>query len=380
LTKNFMNFDLTEEQLLLRETLERFGAERYSCAERLQLLAEGVAGNRRRWKSMAELGWLALPLPEGCGGLDGNGADVMVMMECFGRHLMPEPFVSTCVLGARLLAEGGGPIATRVLEGIPTGDTWVAGALAEPGAGFDLHRVATRAARVPGGFNLSGTKIHVEDGADADWFIVPARTGGAIDEHDGISLFLVPRDAQGVVTEAYRSIDHHRHARLRLDNVVVPDEALVGPVDGGLPLLETAVRHAIAAHLAEAVGCMDVLRELTLAHLKTRRQFGVPIGSFQALQHKMVDIAIACEEARSILYYTTLQVDAGAADCRKAVAAGKARVGQLGLYVGQQSVQLHGGIGTTEECIVSHHLRRLMMIDLAYGNSEFHLKSFADAA
>ena len=375
-----MNFDLTEEQLMLQEALERFGGEHYGSAERLKLLAEGSAGSRRRWKNMAELGWVALPLPQACGGLDGSGVDVMVTMESFGRHLMPEPFVSTCVLGARLLAAGGGVTAARVLAAIPSGDTWVAGALAEGDAGFDLHRVATQAARVPGGFRLSGIKIHVEDGADADWFIVPARTRGAIDESDGISLFLVARDAQGVVTEPYRSIDYHRHARLRLDDVVVPGEALVGPVDGGLTLLETAVRHAIAAHLAEAVGCMDVLRELTLAHLKTRRQFGVPIGSFQALQHRMVDIAIACEEACSILYYTTLQLDGDVADCRRAVAAGKARVGQLGLYVGQQSVQLHGGIGTTEECIVSHHLRRLMMIDLAYGNSEFHVRSFADAA
>ena len=375
-----MHFNLSEEQLMLRESLDRFGAEHYSPAERKNLLAEGSTGSRRRWKLMAEIGWLGLPLPHSCGGLDGSAVDVMVMMEAFGRYLIPEPFVSTCVVAPLLLAPASGDTSGPLLQSLVNGDVWIAPAVAEAGAGFDLHRVVTTASAVAGGFRISGTKCHVEDGADADWFIVSARTGGAADERQGISLFLIPRHSAGLVIQPYRSIDQHRHARVHLDNVFVPSHALLGPMDGGWPLLEGAVQRAIAAHLAEAVGSMEALRDLTLAHLKTRRQFGVEIGSFQALQHRMVDIAMACEEARSVLYYSTLHLETSADDCRRAVAAGKVRVGQLGLYVGQQSVQLHGAMGTTEECIVSHHFRRLMMIDLAYGNVEYHRGVFAGAA
>lgn len=374
-----MNFELTDEQLMLSDSVDRFGAEHYVAADRLRLLTQGAAARRARWKMMAEFGWLALPIPEAHGGLGGTAVDVMVMMESFGRHLMLEPFVTTCVLAPALLTEAESETTERVLQAITVGDATVSPALFEPDAGFDLHRVSTSAARVDEGFKLSGIKSHAENGADADWFIVPARTGGAIDDREGISLFLVPREATGVRVEGFRSIDHHRHARVLLDGVGVGNAALLGALDAGLPALEAAVDRAISAYLAEATGSMDALRNLTLDHLKTRRQFGVPIGSFQALQHRMVDIAIACEEARSMTYHATLQLGADPAVRRRAVSAAKARVGQTGLYVGHQSMQLHGGVGTTDELIVSHHLRRLMMIDLAYGNADHHRTLFANA-
>lgn len=375
-----MNFELTDEQVMLGDSVERFGAEHYAAADRVRLLAQGPAAGRVRWRAMAEFGWLALPLPEAYGGLGGTAVDVMVMMERFGRYLMQEPFVTSCVLAPTLLAASPSATAEEVLQAIAVGDATVSPACAEPNAGFDLHRVSTVATRRAGGFRLSGIKSHATDGAGADWFIVPARTAGAIDECEGISLFLIPRAAAGVRVEGYRSIDHHRHARLQLDDVAVGDAALLGPLDGGLPLLEAAVDRAICAHLAEATGSMDALRNLTLDHLKTRRQFGVAIGSFQVLQHRMVDIAIACEEARSMTYHATLQLGADPVVRRRAVSAAKARVGQTSLYVGRQSVQLHGGIGTTDELIVSHHLRRLMMLDLAYGNADHHRTLFANAA
>ena len=375
-----MNFDWTGEQLMLRESLERFGAEHYLPGARRGLLAEGAAGSRMRWKMMAEFGWLALALPDACGGLGGTAVDVMALMEVFGRHLMLEPYVTSCVFAPALLAQGTGGTVSRVLDGIATGDVQVSPALAEPGSGFDLSHVATSAARAAGGFQLSGTKSYAENGADADWFIVPARTAGAVDEGSGISLFLVPHDAPGLRRSGFRGIDYHRHARLEFDAVAVGSDALLGPLDGGLPLLEAAVDRAIAAHLAEAVGSMETLRDMTLAYLKSRRQFGVTIGSFQVLQHRMVDIAVACEEARSMTYHATLRLAADAAGRRRAVSAAKVRVGQTSLFVGRESVQLHGGVGTSDELIVSHHLKRLMMIDLAYGNADHHRMLFADCA
>jgi alkylation response protein AidB-like acyl-CoA dehydrogenase len=372
-----MNFQLTDEQQMLRDSVERFGAEHYAAQHWLREVAAGGASSRSRWRKMADNGWLALAIPAGHGGLDGSAVDVMALMEGFGRHLIFEPFVSSCVLAPALIAHGGGETATMLLAAIGSGAAQVAPAIAEADSGFDLHRVATVARAHGAGFRLTGLKSHAVNGADADWFIVPARTRGLADDRDGISLFLVARIAPGLSVESYRSIDHHRHARVRLEDVFVETPALLGPLHGGFPLLEKAVDHAIAAHLAEAVGCMDALSEMTLAYLKSRRQFGVAIGSFQALQHRMVDIAIACEEARSMLYHATLHLQADDLARRRAVSAAKARIGQTGLFVGRQAVQLHGGIGATDELIVSHYLKRLMMIDLAYGNLDYHRALFA---
>jgi len=293
---------------------------------------------------------------------------------------MLEPYVTSCILAPALLAQGSGEAVNRVLGAIATGDAQVSPALAEPDSGFNLNRVTTRAIRTDGAFRISGIKSYAENGADAEWFIVPARTAGAPDERDGISLFLVPHTAPGLKRNDFRGIDHHGHASLQLDAVAVGTDALLGPLDGGLPLLEAAVDRAIAAHLAEAVGSMDALRAMTLDYLKSRRQFGATIGSFQVLQHRMVDIAIACEEARAITCHATSTLAADPVVRRGAVSAAKVRVAQTGLFVGRESVQLHGGVGTSDELMVSHHLKRLMMIDLAYGNADHHRALFANCA
>jgi alkylation response protein AidB-like acyl-CoA dehydrogenase len=375
-----MNFELSEEQSMLRATIDRFGIEHYPPANRAGMRPIGGAAGRERWKLMAENGWLAMPIPESYGGLNGNSVDVMTLMEAFGRHLIFEPFVSTCVLAPAILAYAAAERQAELLQAIGRGDVQVASAIAEPDSGYDLNRVTTTAVADDKGFQLSGIKCHAENGADADWFIVPARTRGGADERGGISLFLVARDAPGLSVQTYRSIDHHRHARLGLDSVAVASGALLGVRDEGLPMLELAVDRAIAANLAEAVGCMDALKEMTLAYLKSRRQFGVVIGSFQVLQHRMVDIAIACEEARSMLYHATLHLEAEPDVRSRAVSAAKVKVGQTGLFVGRQAVQLHGGIGATDELIVSHYLKRLMMIDMAYGNCDHHRAAFAAAS
>ncbi len=366
-----MDFDYSDEQRLLADQVGRFGEDHYPATARDALLREIGAGDRRRWRGLTDLGLMALPFSEGDGGLGGSAVDIMAAMEMLGRHLVPEPYVATSVLAAALLENAG---RQDLVDAIMSGDTIAAGAFLEEDGGFALDRIATRAEQDAEGWALSGAKIHVEDGGGADMFIVSARTGA-----DGISLFAVPAGTPGLRVDRARAIDHHRHARLVLDDIRVPATALIGEAHMALPRIEAAVDRALCAYMAEAVGSMDALVEMTLDHLKTRHQFGAPIGSFQALQHRMVDIAIAAEEARSMTYHATLHLDRDPAERRRAVAAGKARVGQAGLFVGRQCVQLHGGVGVTSELIVSHHLQRLMMIDLAHGDAAHHVRRFAEA-
>ncbi|MES2337395.1 MAG: acyl-CoA dehydrogenase [Pseudomonadota bacterium] len=371
-----MDFTYSDEQQMLRDSVDRFGAETWAAADRLRLLADADAVTARSWAQMAELGWLMLPIAESDGGLGGTAADVMAVVEGFGRHLMPEPYVTSCVLVPALLA--GSVNAGAVLDAIGSGQARAAAGFYESGGGYDLSHVALAAERVGDGWRLSGEKLHVEDGGDADWFVVSARTAGAAHEDRGIGLFLVPRDAPGLSVDRLRAIDGHRHAALRLDNVT--RATAIGEPEDALPRIEAAVDRAIAAHLAEAVGSIEAANAATLDYLRTRHQFGVAIGSFQVLQHRAVDMAVAAEEARSMLYHATLNLDRATPVRRRAVAAAKTRVGQTGLYIARQAVQLHGGVGTSDELIVSHHLKRQMMLDLAHGPSDHHRARFAAAA
>jgi len=366
-----MNFDYSDEQIMLRDSVDRYGAEQWAAANRLKMLEEGPEAAVRRWAQMAEMGWLMLPIGEDQGGLGGSAVDVMAIAEGFGRHLILDPWVTSCVLVPALL-RGGGDAAGDVAAAIAAGEARAAAALIESDGGYDLAHVATRA----DGNILSGAKLHVEDGADADWFVVSARTGGSVDEDGGISLFLVPRGAEGLEISRYRALDHHRHARLTLNGVRgVP----IGQADAALPVIEAGVDRAICAHLAEATGSMETAAAVTLEYLKTRKQFGVAIGTFQALQHKMVDMTIACEEARAMTYHATLHLGAAPAERRRAVAAGKTRVADCGVHVGQDAIQLHGGVGFSDELIVSHHFKRQLMIDQAHGPRAHHRARFSAA-
>jgi alkylation response protein AidB-like acyl-CoA dehydrogenase len=372
-----MDFQPTSDQAMLADSVDRFGREVWPVAERPRLLAAaGQCASSDRWRAMADLGWLALPLSEAQGGLGGSAADIMTVAEGLGRHLIPDPFISVCVAAASLL----GPGQSDILEAIAAGKTRVVLALGEPGMRFEHLHISTRAEKNGAAFVLTGEKTFVGDGADADWFIVPARTSGEVNAAGGISLFLVPKDAENLDVSRIRSADNHRHARLCLSGVTVPLDMVLGNIDGGAAPLSLAINRAILAHCAEAVGAMDALHDITLEYIKTRQQFGKPIGSFQVVQHRMVDIAIACEEARSITYRATLEADSGAVDNGRLISAAKARVGQTALFVGRQAVQLHGGVGTSEELVVSHYLRRLMMIDLSYGNADHHRERFAALA
>jgi pimeloyl-CoA dehydrogenase len=277
------------------------------------------------------------------------------------------------VLAPALLAHGGKALHALIGE-LGAGTAIAAAALLEPDGGYDCNHVATTATGSDENCRLSGVKCHVEDGGDADWFIVPARTSGATADRAGISLFLVRADAPGLAVERFRAIDGHRHARLTLDNV--PARAF-GPAGEALPLIEAAVARALCMQLAEAVGSMEAVSDITLEYLRTREQFGRPIGSFQVLQHRMVDMRIACEEARAMLCHIAIASAEGEAAFQRAVAAAKVRIGECGTFVGQQAVQLHGGVGFSDELIVSHHLKRQMMLGFAHGSIDHHRARFA---
>lgn len=371
-----MEFVYSDEQRMLRDGALRYGANAWSITERQRNLVADVQWLRSRWAEMAEMGWLMLGIPEVLGGLGGTPADVMALAEGLGRHLVASPFVSSCILVPALLREAG-PAADALLSSIACGKAFAGAGLIEPDGGYDVARVATRAEKVGTGYRLSGTKSHVEDGADADWFVVSARTSGEETDREGLSLFLIPKDAQGLKVERFRSIDQHRHARLALEGVT--SATLVSPLGSALPVIEDAVDHAICAHLAEAVGSMEAAIDATVEYLRTRQQFGVAIGSFQALQHRAVDMTLAAEEARSMTYWATLSLGRPALERRLAVSAAKARVGQSGLLACRDAVQLHGGIGTSQELMVSHHLRRQMMLEIAHGTGDMHVGLFAAA-
>ena len=368
---------ITPEQQMLQDGVERVVREHGRFEQWRQSTARGEAFDRTVWQQMAELGWLGLGLPEDQGGFGGNPADVALVMEGFGRGLLRQPYVSSCVLALRLLSLSTAPAAARLREGLIDGTKLATVAVAETQGRFDLGNVQTLATPLGGAYALSGDKCWVPDAPTADWIIVPARLAGR--EADGIALFLVPADAAGLQRQDFRSPDHQHFSSLRLAQVRLDADALIAAPADGLAALEDAVDHAIVARLAEACGAMDAVSAMTLDYIKTRKQFGTTIGSFQSLQHRMVDMMIACEEARSILGPAVQSLGGAAAARRRAVSAAKTRVGQCGLFVGHQAVQLHGGIGTSDELAVSHYLKRLLMIDLAFGNSDHHLERFAAA-
>ncbi|WP_428630188.1 acyl-CoA dehydrogenase family protein [Sphingopyxis sp.] len=367
-----MQFAYNDEQQMLRDSAQRFGEDEWGAADRLRRLSDVGEGAAQRWARMAELGWLMLPIAEDEGGLGGGPIEIMAIMEAVGHHLMTDAYVTHCVLAPALM-RGGGDHCTALFEQVGAGKIRIAAALIED-EGYATASIATRAESSGDDFRLTGAKAHVEDGADADWYLVSARTAGKAGECEGVSLFLVPGHADGLVVQRFRSVDGHRHCTLALADVTgIP----VGAIGEAAHRIDAALDLAIVAHLAEAVGSMEAAVAATLDYVRTRQQFGAPIGSFQVVQHKIVDMSVACEEARALTMVAASQIASGG-DAASLIAAAKVRVAQCGIAVTQQAVQLHGGVGTSEELIVSHHLRRQMMLDLAHGDRDHHKARFAD--
>ncbi len=374
-----MNFDLSEEQQLLADSLKRYLANEYTMDARSKIVDSPTGWSEKVWAAFAEMGLLGVPFAEEHGGFGGSAVDVMLVMEALGEGLVVEPYLVNVGLGGRLIARAGSEAQRkRILPPLIQGKHRLAFAHTERGARYDLGHVQARAKKSGVGYTLEGEKRAVLAGASADTLIVSARTSGGATDPAGVSLFLVERSAPGVTVKEYRTIDELRAADVWLSDVSVPAEARLGDEGRALPLVEDAADYATALLCAEAVGATRFANEATLEYLKTRRQFGVPIGSFQALQHRMVDMVISYEQARSMAYLACVKVDtAPPAERRHAVSAAKIKVADACRHVSQEAVQLHGGMGMTEELKISHTFRRLTMIGQTFGDAEHHLERFA---
>jgi alkylation response protein AidB-like acyl-CoA dehydrogenase len=374
-----MDFAFKEEQLQLADALKRWIARDYGFEARRAIVASEQGTSAQAWATLAELGLTALPVPEEQGGFAGDAVDMFVVMQELGRGLVVEPYFAT-VLGAEFLRLGGGHAA--LLEQVAVGELKLACALGERQSRHDMRDIVTRAERDGDAWRLTGEKKVVLHGAQAGVLIVSARSAGSQRDADGIALFAVPADAPGVQRIEYRMLDGQRAADVRFDGVRVGPDALVGAPGAGWALLEAALDYGAGLLCAEAVGAMDALFAATLDYLKTRQQFGAPIGKFQALQHRMADMYIHLEQARSMALLAAVRLRSNdPAERRKAVSAAKYRVGQAARFVGQQAVQLHGGMGVTDELPAAHYFKRLSTIELSLGDADHHLARFmAEAA
>lgn len=369
-----MDFDLNDEQRLLSDSVNRFIADEYDFEARAKGLRGDAGWRPKIWSQMAELGLLGLPFSEEDGGFAGGGVETMIVMEALGRGLVVEPYLSTVIIAGSALRR----VATREqkskrVPGIIAGEYLMSLAHAEPCAPrHTLDINATTATHHGGGFILSGEKIAVLHGDSADEFIVSAKTGG------GVSLFLVPADAAGLHRQAERGYDGHRLATVKFDLVELTADALLGEEGKGNEILEAVFDEANAALAAEAVGAMEATLDLTVEYMKTRTQFGVPIGSFQALQHRAVDLLMHVELSRSMAMLGALSLTRDPDERRRNIAAVKIQVGRAGRVVGQQAVQLHGAIGVTAEYKVGHAFKRLTAIDALFGDADHHLDVLAE--
>lgn len=370
-----MNFEVTDEQRMLADTLARFVAEQYGFATRERNARSPEGFDRAMWRRFGELGAIgALFAPEH-GGFGGSGDDIAVVFEQLGRGLVVEPFLGALVAG-RVLALAGNETQRAELVRLIDGETVVALAHGEPDSRYEPARVAATAMRAGDGWRLNGAKAVVLFGAAADGFVVSARTSGEVAAEHGISLFWVPRGTPGLALRDYALIDGGRGAEVMLGDVKLASDALIGAVDGGFATLETALGAGLLALSAEALGAMQTAFCATLEYLRTRRQFGVPIGSFQALQHRMADLAIDIEQVRSAVINAAAALDASRAARERALSAAKHTAGQVGARLAREAVQLHGGIGMTWELPLSHYAKRLVMIDHQFGDEDHHLARY----
>jgi pimeloyl-CoA dehydrogenase small subunit len=374
-----MDFDLSEEQRLLKESIDGLLADAYDFDARKKYMAETGGWSRVMWGKLAEQGLLGLPFAEEDGGFGAGGVETMIVMEAMGRALVLEPYLATVVIAGGFLRHGASPVQKGVhVAGIVDGSKSYGFAQLEKQSRYDLFDVATSAKKNGDGWIIDGEKFVVLNGDSAESLIVTARTQGAQRDKTGIGVFIVPANAKGVTRKGYPTQDGLHAADITFTGVEVG--AAIGDPDNALPLIERVVDEARIALCAEAVGLMDESLKLTVEYIKTRKQFGVAIGSFQALQHRAADMFVALEQARSMSLFATMAGEfEDAKERTTAIAAAKVQIGKSAKFVGQQSIQLHGGIGMTMEAKIGHYFKRLSMIESTFGDTDYHQRRVAEA-
>ena len=377
-----MDFSLSDEQSMLKDSIEKFVQNDYDFDTRRKIMANDEGFSRELWSQMAELGWLAVPFAEEDGGFGGGAIELMLVMEQIGRGLIVEPYMATVVLaGGFLKRAGSAEQKEKYLSGVIDGSKLGAFAFAEPQGRFNLADIVTTATADGDGYVLNGHKAVVLNGPSSAFLVVSARTSGEQRDEEGVSVFVLDADAAGVSRRDYPTVDGLRAAEITFENVRVGADALIGEAGKALPLIQEVIDEATLAVGCEAVGNMEVAYKSTVDYSKQRVQFGQPIGKFQVLQHRMVDMFMEYEQAKSLMYMAAMRMDEGyGAVAQKAVSAFKVQVGKSGRYVGQQAVQVHGGMGMTEELHIGHYFKRLTMIDTLFGNVDFHLRRYGSIA
>jgi alkylation response protein AidB-like acyl-CoA dehydrogenase len=375
-----MDFSLNEVQLMLADSIEKYVANDYDFESRQKYSASETGYSKDVWQTFAELGWTAVPFSEEDGGYGGDPVDLMLVMERLGRGLIVEPYLVNIVMAGGILKRSADDKQkTKWLAPLVGGELQATLTFVEPQARYEINDVATTAVRSGDSWVLNGRKGYVLNGGNSDLIIVPARTAGGRHDQNGITLFALPSDTAGVSIQAYETVDGQRAAEIDLNNVDLLSENILGEIDSGFETLQSAIDDATLAVCAEAVGIMSVLTEKTIEYTKSRVQFGVPISSFQALQHRMVEMYTACEQSRSLMMWAAMTAAEGGEDTRKAIHSLKYQIGVAGTRVGEEAVQIHGGMGVTWELDVAHYFKRLTAINLMFGNADWHLDRLSGA-
>ena len=372
-----MDFTFNEEQTLIQDQVDQFVQKEYDWETRQSLSNSDLGFGESNWQKFAELGWLGISVSEDSGGFGGSAIESMLIMEAFGKGLVVEPFLETMIMAGSLIDDyGSDEQKSSILEPAISGEMHLALAYAEPQSRFNLSDVVTEAKAEGENYILNGYKSVVMNGPSANKIIISARTSSSQLDENGITLFIVDSDSKGLSKTNYKTVDGRRASDLTIENVSVSKDNIIGNLDSGFEILDSAIDKAILAISAEAVGAMEVLYKTTVEYTKTREQFGTPIGKFQVLQHRMVDMFMEYEQCKSLLYMATMKHEEEAPDAKKAISGLKYQVGKAGKFIGQQAVQLHGGMGVTDELNVGHYFKRLTTVGTIFGNTDYHLKKY----